>query len=125
MHMPISPHGADVLIIVKNAARKDTTEHRGELLEATADGLVVGLQPDSTSDIQMALVPWNIIYSAKAIEAKGIKSRVRVSGQSHDDAVDEFRLVSRYPQGLSNALRAALLASFGQTDVLVVTRQVN
>ncbi len=120
MRLPYSPNGADVLVKVNASAREKKREYRGELLETTADGLLVGLSADSPDGTRMAFVPWRIVYSAVATEAEEIKTRVRATGQSHETAVEEFRLISRYPQGLSPDLRDALLASFGQTTVLTI-----
>lgn len=122
MRMPISPNGADVLVKVRTAGAKSENEYRGELLEANDDGLLVGLRSDSSKRPQMAFVPWKIIYSAEATEVKGIRARVGVRGQRHGNSVDKFRHISRFPQGLSPQLRDALLANFGQTEVVVVAR---
>lgn len=122
MRMPVSPNGADVLVKVRTAGAKSENEYRGELLEANDDGLLVGLRSDSSNRPQMAFVPWKIIYSAEATEVKGIRARVRVQGQTHDNSAEKFRHISRFPQGLSPELRDALLANFGQTEVVVVAR---
>lgn len=122
MRMPVSPKGADVLVKVRSGGAKTENEYRGELLEANDDGLIVALRSDSTNRPQMAFVPWKIIYSAEATEVKGIRVRVRVQGQTHDDSADKFRLISRFPQGLSPALRDALLASLEQTEVVLVSK---
>jgi len=120
IRIPYSPYGADVSIKINAPVREKKREYRGELLETTAEGLLVGLSADSPGGTQMVFVPWRIIYSAGATEAVDIKTRVRATGQSHEGAVDKFRLISRFPQGLSPDLHDALLASFGQTTVLTI-----
>ena len=84
----------------------------GELLEVQDSALLVlRLEPE-----QVVSVPLREIRTA-VYHKRGVFMH---RGAFVDDSTAvEARLLSRYPTGLTPALRAALLASYGQTQAIV------
>jgi hypothetical protein len=84
----------------------------GELLEVQDSALLVlRLEP-----VQVVAVPLREIRTA-IYQKRGVFMR---HGAFVDDSTAvEARLLSRYPTGLTPALRTALLASYGQTQAIV------
>jgi hypothetical protein len=79
----------------------------GELLEVQDSALLV------RRGAQLLLVPLRVIKSG-SFDTRG----VLISGGRADPKVlEQLRLVSRFPAGLTPELRARLLAAYGQTEI--------
>lgn len=116
IHAARLPAGASVLIEIARSGTQKKQEYAGELLEVRDDGLVVALRSDTIRDTHIAFVPWNIVYRVKATTLPGIQSSTRRI------AIKKFRIVSRYPQGLSPELLEKLLASFDQKAMDIIEK---
>ena len=116
IHAARLPAGASVLIEIAQSSTKKKRNYEGELLEVRDDGLVVALRSDSIRDTHIAFVPWNIVSRVKAITLPGIQSSTRRI------AIKKFRIVSRYPQGLSPELLDRLLVSFDQKAIDIIEK---
>ena len=86
---------------------------QGELL-AVEDSALVVLHSDS-----VARVPLSVIRSGQLVPRGSRATFIR--GRLSENMRERFRLLSRYPDGLSPELLQRLLAAYGQTDVLVIT----
>ena len=106
--------------IFQTAANNRAFELAFTLLEVRDDGLVVALRSDSIRDTHMAFVPWNIVSRVKAITLPGIQSTTPHAERRRENAIKKFRIVSRYPQGLSPELLDRLLASFDQKTMDII-----
>lgn len=122
IHAAREPGGACVLIEIAQWGTQKKQKYEGELLEVRDDGLVVALQSDSIRDTHIAFVPWNIVYRVKATTLPGIQSTTPQTERRREIAIKEFRIVSRYPQGLSPELLDRLLASFDQKAMDIVEK---
>jgi hypothetical protein len=86
----------------------------GELLEVRADGLLIYA---SARDQRIVLVPYSLIERATFNQF----NRVLTSGRDPDDVTKErLRLLSRFPQGLSEELMASVLAAYGQNHLEIL-----
>ena len=122
IHAARLPAGAYVLIEIAQSGTQKKQNYEGELLEVRDDGLVVALRSDSIRDTHIAFVPWNIVYRVKATTLPGIQSTTPQTEMRREIAIKEFRIVSRYPQGLSPELLDRLLASFDQKAMDIIEK---
>lgn len=122
IHAARLPAGAYVLIEIAQSGTQKKQKYEGELLEVRDDGLVVALRSDSIHDTHIAFVPWNIVYKVKASTLPGIQSTTPHGERRRKIAIKEFRIVSRYPQGLSPELLDRLLASFDQKAMDIIEK---
>ena len=120
IHAARLPAGASVLIEIARSGTQKKQEYAGELLEVRDDGLVVALRSDTIRDTHIAFVSWNIVYRVKATTLPGIQSTTPQTEMRRENAIKEFRIVSRYPQGLSPELLNRLLASFDQKAMDII-----
>jgi hypothetical protein len=85
----------------------------GELIEVGSESLLVNTAP------AVVLVPYTAIERAAFLQTGLFIDH----GQAPSPSTREkLRLLSRFPQGLSPALRQALLDARGQTEVTRITR---
>lgn len=93
----------------------------GELLAAGADGLLLLLdKPLATADGPRRLVqaPFFTIRSIRLSQVGSF--RVRSEGAALDaKRIERLKLLSRFPQGLSEPLLAELMRAYGETAVYV------
>lgn len=97
----------------------------GELLATTGDGVVMLLHaPMQVSDGRFRFFEVHFpMMRSMTVEQIG-KSSIRSEGKAIDDArLERLRLLSRYPQGLSVELQAALLASYGESRIYLPARE--
>ncbi len=122
IHAARMPAGAYVLIEIAQSGTQKKQRYDGELLEVRDDGLVVALRTESIRDKHIAFVPWNIVYRVKATTLPGMQSTRPHGEKRREIAIKEFRIVSRYPQGLSPELLDRLLASFDQKAMDIIEK---
>lgn len=117
------PHGIDMELKL-NGNVIDGDKISGELLAVRGDGVLLNVDdyPDSTSKKQsVVLIPFWMMDTAK-LEQMGT-AKVESQGEEKNKVyLDRLRLVSRFPQGLSDDLLAELLTIMGQEQVEVPHR---
>jgi hypothetical protein len=111
---PRQPGGARVVIAI-DAGRRDP-HYEGELIAVRADGVIVAL-PSTGPKPHLTFVTWQAIYRLTAIELPGFQTTPERTKAPSDAEVDRWRLISRYPQGLSPELAAAVLAAYEQASL--------
>lgn len=111
---PRQPGGARVVIDLD--AGRHAPHYEGELIAVRADGLIVAL-PSTTSKPHLTLVDWKAIYRLKASELPGFQTKPERTEAPSEAEIDKWRLVSRYPQGLSQRLAGDLLAAYDQESL--------
>ncbi len=92
---------------------------QGELLATVENGVVMLLHAPKaveSGSFRFFEIHFPMMRSIQ-VEQIG-KSSVRSEGKALDEArLERLRLLSRYPQGLSDDLRAALLKSYGESQI--------
>lgn len=111
------PHGANLLVELKEKTGSKRIEYRGELLDVRDDGLVVAVDDDADNGIRVALIPWGRIYRASTTDPSGISVRTSWRESYREASTAELRNVSRFPQGLSPELTSRLLSHYGQSTL--------
>jgi hypothetical protein len=96
----------------------------GELLAVRADGVllnVVGYRDNAKDVSRVVLVPYWMMNTAR-LEQMG-RARVESQGEEMNEVhLNRLRLVSRFPQGLSDELLTELMNSLGQEKLEVPQR---
>jgi hypothetical protein len=113
-HAPaLTPRGHTVTLRLARtaAARAGGNRLGGELLAVTDTALLVLQEP------RMLLVPWRAIESVEVPRTEYVLFGRRTPP---GDALQQWRLLSRYPQGVSAPLLARLLAASRQDSLAVV-----
>ena len=111
---PRQPGGAHVVIDLD--AGRHGPSREGELIAVRADGVIVAL-PSTGSKLHLTLVGWETIYRLNARGLPGFRTSPERTKAPSEADIDKMRLVSRYPQGLSPALTADLLAAYEQQSL--------
>jgi hypothetical protein len=111
---PRQPAGAHVVIELD--ASRHGRSREGELIAVRDDGVIVAL-PSTGSKQQLTLIDWKAIYRLTARSLPGFGATPAQNGAPSAGDIDKMRLVSRYPQGLSPALTADLLAAYQQQSL--------
>ena len=110
------PQGATVQVVVKEADSRRRFRYEGELIELNDDGVLFELARDDGKNLYIA--PWAEVDTLKATELEGFFSRSLSRPEQRAEKIGDFRLISRFPQGLSVELRSRLLAAYGQDAAL-------
>ena len=106
-----TPYGAVVEITVRGDENR-RFRNNGELIEVGDAGFLLELE--RADGRYLVLVPWADIESVSATELDGFHARGVRQTEQREEIVAEFRLISRFPQGLTPALRTRLLAVYDQ-----------
>lgn len=114
---PRQPFGANVEIEVSQTGTSRSLDYEGELIEVSDDGLVFASRSIAGAPSRVTFAPWPRIRSVEATELPGYKSTRRGSKSHRPESIEEMRIVSRFPQGLSPELMEKLLASFDQVTI--------
>jgi len=121
MIAPQKPHGVSVILEIRQPDRPERLKQEGELIEVRDSGVVILAATETGA--QLAFVAWVDIIRVMATELKGFRS-IRISdGEPSAKNIDEISIVSRYPQGLSQALMSRLLVFYDQKDLLPIPRE--
>ena len=118
-----SPHGINMELTL-NGNVIDGNKISGELLAVRGDGVLLSVEDylDSGSKKEwVGLIPFWMMDTAK-LEQMG-SAKVESQGEEKNKLyLDRLRLLSRFPQGLSDDLLAELLTIMGQEEVEVPHR---
>lgn len=101
----------------------DDNKIEGELLAIRPDGILLsvnGYMGSDSSVRRVVLIPFSMIDTA-ALEQMG-KARVESQGEQSEIVLNRLRLVSRFPQGVSDELLTSLMNAYGQAELQVPTR---
>lgn len=109
---PRQPGGARVTVAV-DAAQRGGPRYEGELVAVRADGVIIAL-PSSSSKPRLTFIGWGEISRLKATALPGFEAAPGSGNAPREPELDKLRLVSRYPQGLSQELTTNLLAAYEQ-----------
>ena len=112
-----NPEGATVEVQVAPATGREKLEFEGELLEIRDDGIVFsGASADADAD-EVIFVAWGRASRVRATEFGGYKAEIGRSLEWSDDTKERFRLISRFPQGISPEIMEGLLAAHRQEEL--------
>ncbi len=115
-----SPHGIQMELSL-NGDVLDGNKITGELLAVRADGVLLNVAeyPDSEGPgNSIVLIPFWMMNRAKLEQMGSVK--VESQGEEANELyLARLRLVSRFPQGLSDELLAKLLTEMGQGEIAV------
>lgn len=106
------PHGATVEIVVKEKGSRRKSRYEGELIEVSDAGLLLELEREDGR--HLVLAHWRELDKLQATELDGFLMRSSDSPERREELMAEYRLISRFPQGLSDELRSRLLAAYNQ-----------
>ena len=112
-----NPEGATVEVQVLPAAGRDKLKFEGELLEIRDDGIVFsGTSADDAAD-EVIFVAWNRAARVRATEFGGYRAEIGRSLEWSAETKERFRLISRFPQGISPEIMDGLLAAHRQEEL--------
>lgn len=112
-----NPAGATVEVQVLPAEGRDKLEFEGELLEIRDDGIVFsGAVADDDAD-EMIFVAWGRAARVRATEFGGYRAEIGRSLEWSPETKERFRLISRFPQGISPEIMDGLLAAHRQEEL--------
>jgi len=109
-----NPEGATIEVQVLPADGQDKLKFEGELLEIRDDGIVFSGASDAEADDELILVVWSRATRVRAIEFGGYRAEVGRSLEWSAETKERFRLISRFPQGISPEIMDGLLAAHRQ-----------
>jgi hypothetical protein len=113
-----NPEGATVEVQVSPAEGQGKLKYEGELLEIRDDGIVFsGASADDAEDA-LIFVAWSRAARVRATEFGGYRAEVGRSLEWSADTKERFRLISRFPQGISPEIMDGLLAAHSQEQLL-------
>lgn len=101
----------------------DGNKIEGELLALRPDGILLsvnGYMGRDSSARSVVLIPFWMMNTV-ALEQMG-KARVESQGEQNEIVLNRLRLVSRYPQGMSDELLTNLMSAYGQEELQVPSR---
>jgi hypothetical protein len=112
-----NPEGATVEVQVLPAGGRDQLKFEGELLEIRDDGIVFsGTGADDDAE-EMIFVAWGRASRVRATEFGGYKAAMGRKLEWSDETKERFRLISRFPQGISPEIMNRLLAAHRQAEL--------
>jgi hypothetical protein len=113
-----NPEGATIEVQVSSAEGQGKLKYEGELLEIRDDGIVFsGASADDAEDA-LIFVAWSRAARVRATEFGGYRAEVGRSLEWSADTKERFRLISRFPQGISPEIMDGLLAAHSQEQLL-------
>ncbi len=112
-----NPDGATVEVQVLPADGQNRQKFEGELLEIREDGIVFSGTSDVDADNELIFVAWSRATRVRAKEFGGYRAEPGRSLEWSDETKERFRLISRFPQGISLEIMEGLLAAHRQDDL--------
>jgi hypothetical protein len=113
-----NPDGATVEVQVLASEGQDKLKFEGELLEIRNDGIIFsGAAADDSTD-EVIFVAWSRAARVKAIRFGGYSAAIGRSLEWTSETKERFRLISRFPQGISPELMDNLLVAHRQELLL-------
>lgn len=112
-----NPEGATVEVQVLPADGRGKLEFEGELLEIRDDGIILsGTSTDADPD-EVVFVAWSRAGRVRATEFGGYRAEIGRSLEWSAETKERFRLISRFPQGISTEIMDGLLAAHRQEEL--------
>jgi hypothetical protein len=112
-----NPEGATVEVQVLPADDQDKQKFEGELLEIRDDGIVFSGASSDDADDELIFVAWSRAARVRATEFGGYRAEVGRSLEWSAETKERFRLISRFPQGISPEIMDGLLAAHRQEEL--------
>lgn len=109
-----NPEGATVEVQVLPADGQDKLKFEGELLEIRDDGIVFSGADTDNADEELIFVAWSRTARVRATEFGGYRAEIGRSLEWSTETMERFRLISRFPQGISPEIMDGLLAAHRQ-----------
>jgi hypothetical protein len=111
------PEGATVEVQVLPAEGQDKLKFEGELLEIRDDGIVFSGASADDADDELIFVAWIRAARVRATEFGGYRAEIGRSLEWSTETKERFRLISRFPQGISPEIMDSLLAAHRQEEL--------
>ena len=112
-----NPEGATVEIQVLALEGKSKLKFEGELLEIGDDGVIfLGADAKDSAD-EVIFVAWSRAARVKATQFGGYSASMGRSLEWSPETKERFRLISRFPQGISPEIMDGLLAAYRQEEL--------
>jgi len=112
-----NPEGATVEVQVLPADGGGKLKFEGELLEIRDDGIVFsGTSADDAAD-EVIFVAWSRATRVRATEFGGYRAEIGRSLEWSAETKERFRLISRFPQGISPEIMDGLLTAHRQEEL--------
>jgi hypothetical protein len=117
LDMAKNPEGATVEVQVSPLEGRSKLKFEGELLEIRDDGIIFSGADGIASTDEVIFVAWSRASRVKAIEFGGYSAEVGRSLEWSPETKERFRLISRFPQGISSEIMDGLLAAHRQDEL--------
>lgn len=112
-----NPEGATIEVQVVPAGARNKLKLEGELLEMRDDGVILLGGDNDTIDDELIFVAWARAARIRATQFGGYRADIGRSLELSDKTMERFRLISRYPQGISGEIMENLLEAYRQSEL--------
>jgi hypothetical protein len=112
-----NPAGATVEVQVLPEEGRGKLEFEGELLEIRDDGVVFSGAVTDDDKHEVIFVAWSRAARVRATEFGGYRAEIGRSLEWSPETKERFRLISRFPQGISPEIMDGLLAAHRQEEL--------
>ena len=112
-----NPDGATVEVQVLASEGRDKLKFEGELLEIRSDGIIFSGAAANDSADEVIFVAWRRAARVKATKFGGYSAAIGRSIEWAPETKERFRLISRFPQGISSELMDSLLVAHRQEQL--------
>jgi hypothetical protein len=113
-----NPDGATVEVQVLASEGRDKLKFEGELLEIRNDGIIFSGSAANDSADEVIFVAWSRAARVKATQFGGYSATIGRSLEWNSETKERFRLISRFPQGISPEIMDSLLVAHRQEQLL-------
>ena len=114
----VQPQGAEVELDFQKASPHRELDIAGaELLVVNDDGIVVALRTAPGGPARLTAIPWTVLHRVTATDFQGIRWASGLTDKYDQRGRENLRLVSRFPQGLSDSLQDRLLEAYRQAQL--------
>jgi hypothetical protein len=111
------PAGAHVVIDLVPSESEKARQLSGELLDVRDDGVIVAGRTGMAAESRITFATWNAMKRIDAGGLPGFRINVTREASRREFVIRKFRVVGRFPQGLSPELLQELLANAGQESM--------
>lgn len=112
-----NPEGATVEVQVLASEGRDKLKFEGELLEIRNDGIIFSGAAANDSADEVIFVAWSRAARVKATQFGGYSAAIGRSLEWNSETKERFRLISRFPQGISPEMMDSLLVAHRQEQL--------
>jgi hypothetical protein len=112
-----NPDGATVEVRLLASEGRDKLKFEGELLEIRNDGIIISGAAANDSADEVIFVAWSRAARVKAIQFGGYSAATGRSLEWTSETKERFRLISRFPQGISSEIMDSLLVAHRQEQL--------